>query len=77
MKGLATDKTYQELLAKIGDTFLISRQNAIKAINAELTKSNWETGKFIVEFEQDGNVKAKYGDELIKQLAKDLAKQLW
>jgi predicted nuclease of restriction endonuclease-like (RecB) superfamily len=36
---------------------------------------NWLIGFYIVEFEQNGEERAKYGETLIKSLAKDLAKK--
>ena len=59
MQSLADNKEYKELINRIGFSFISARQNAVKAINAELTLSNWNTGKYIVEYEQKGNVKAE------------------
>ncbi|MEW4923054.1 DUF1016 N-terminal domain-containing protein [Algibacter sp. 2305UL17-15] len=72
MQSLPKNKEHKELLNKIGSSFLKARQKAIKAINAELTLSNWNTGKYIVEYEQKGNIKAEYGKELLDLLSKDL-----
>jgi predicted nuclease of restriction endonuclease-like (RecB) superfamily len=49
-----------------------ARNRAIKAVNTELLRANWEIGKYIVEFEQYGNEKAEYGSALLDTLAKDL-----
>lgn len=35
-------------------------------------KSYWKIGRYIVEFEQAGNIKAEYGKELLLQISKDL-----
>ena len=75
MQNLFNQKEYKELVNKIGLSFLNARQNAIKAINTELTLSNWNVGKYIVEYEQKGNIKAAYGTALINQLSKDLIQQ--
>ena len=72
MNELSKNTGYKKLLEKIGVSFLEARQNAVKAINSELTISNWNTGKFIIEYEQKGNIKAEYGKELLNQLSKDL-----
>lgn len=66
---------YSELLTNIGSTLQKARENAIKAINTELVKANWEIGKHIVEFEQNGKEKAEYGSSLLTNLAKDLKTQ--
>lgn len=34
--------------------------------------ANWHTGEYIVEFEQNGEARAKYGDKLLVNLSKDL-----
>lgn len=63
---------YNQLLDNIGSTLQKARENAIKAINTELVKANWEIGRHIVEFEQQGKEKADYGSALLTNLAKDL-----
>lgn len=39
-----------------------------------MIETYWKIGQYIVEFEQEGNVKAKYGKALLENLAKDLSK---
>ncbi len=73
MTELFENKDYIELLEKISDNYLKAKQKAFKAINDELILSNWNTGKYIVEFEQKGNVKAEYGKKLLDRLSKDLS----
>jgi len=63
---------YTQLLDNIGATLQHARENAYKAINTELVKANWEIGKHIVEFEQQGKEKADYGSTLLMTLSKDL-----
>lgn len=63
---------YNQLLDNIGSTLQKARENAIKAINTELVKANWEIGRHIVEFEQQGKEKADYGSALLTNLANDL-----
>ena len=72
MKSLKTKPNYNKLLTDIGLTIEIARQNAVKAINTELVKANWEIGRHIVEFEQQGNERAEYGTDLLARLSKDL-----
>lgn len=45
------------------------QQNAIKSINKHLTIRNWLVGFYIVEFEQNGLDRAKYGERLLEELA--------
>jgi predicted nuclease of restriction endonuclease-like (RecB) superfamily len=67
-----TTKKYNELLNDIGLTIEKARQNAIKSVNTELVKANWEIGRHIVEYEQHGRERAEYGTELLTKLSKDL-----
>lgn len=66
------ETTYKKLIDDIGSTLLKARENAVKAINHELVKANWEIGRQIVEFEQNGKEKVDYGSSLLTNLSKDL-----
>ena len=70
-----TVKKYNQLLESIGLTIERSRHNAVKAINTELVKSNWEIGRHIVEYEQHGQERAEYGSDLLTRLSKDLSQR--
>jgi hypothetical protein len=72
MKSIKTKPNYKKLLADIGVAIETARQNAVKAVNTELVKENWEIGRHIVEFEQQCNERAEYGTELLARLSKDL-----
>jgi predicted nuclease of restriction endonuclease-like (RecB) superfamily len=50
----------------ISDSF---RQNATLAINVHLTIKNWLIGFYIVEYEQNGDDRARYGAKLLQNLA--------
>lgn len=63
---------YNELLDNIGLTIELARQNAVKAVNTELVKANWEIGRHIVEYEQHGQERAEYGSDMLARLSKDL-----
>src|SRR5665647_1397065 len=63
---------YNQLLDNIGLSIANARQNAVRAINTELVKANWEIGRHIVEFEQEGKERAEYGSVLLTRLSKDL-----
>jgi predicted nuclease of restriction endonuclease-like (RecB) superfamily len=49
-----------------------ARRAAVRSVNALMTASYWEIGRRIVEFEQGGRGRAKYGEALIERLAEDL-----
>jgi hypothetical protein len=63
---------YNNLLKDIGQTIETARKNTFKTINTELVKANWEIGRHIVEFEQQGNERAEYGSDLLSNLSRDL-----
>lgn len=56
----------------IVETHTSLQQSAVKAINIHLTVRNWLIGFYIVEFEQKGEHRAKYGEGLIDALEKKL-----
>ena len=69
---LQNASVYLKLVDTIGVTIESARIRAVQAVNNELLKANWEIGKYIVEFEQNGNEKAEYGSSLLANLSKDL-----
>lgn len=71
-KKIQNIEIYQKLVDSIGNTIESARQRAIQAVNNELLRANWEIGKYIVEYEQDGKEKAEYGSSLLTNLSKDL-----
>lgn len=48
---------------------------AVKAVNRFATVRNYVIGFYIVEYEQNGSDRAKYGEQLIKRLAKKVNKR--
>jgi predicted nuclease of restriction endonuclease-like (RecB) superfamily len=66
---------YQNLLVSISETYRNGQFRAVQAVNVQLLETYWQIGQHIVEFEQGGKEKAKYGKELLKNLAKDLTLQ--
>ena len=67
-------KTTENILEDICTIIDEARGYAYKAVNVALVKRNWLIGKRIAEEELKGKVRADYGDEVIKGLAKDLTK---
>ena len=66
------DAAYQKLIDNITALWSESKAKAITAVNTELLDANWQTGKYIVEFELKGKDRAEYGKQLLVNLAKDL-----
>ncbi|WP_293298861.1 PDDEXK nuclease domain-containing protein [Pedobacter sp. UBA4863] len=64
---------YQQLIGQISTTYNEGRNRAAQAVNTQLVETYWAIGRYIVEFEQGGSNKAKYGKSLINHLAEDLS----
>lgn len=60
---------FDSLVSTIQDTNFTLQQSAYKAINRYLTIRNWLIGFHIVEFEQNGEDRARYGQRLVDDLA--------
>ena len=60
--------TFEDLSVSILNTHLTAQQAAIRAVNQMATLRNWLIGCYIVEYEQKGSDRAKYGDRLLKRL---------
>jgi predicted nuclease of restriction endonuclease-like (RecB) superfamily len=63
---------YHSLIDTISITFKQGEQKTISAINAGLVNTYWQIGQHIVEFEQQGEATAAYGDKLLPSLSTDL-----
>ena len=61
---------FPQLANNIQLTHDLLQNNAMRAINQNITVRNWLVGYWIVEFEQNGEDRAKYGDKLLISLAK-------
>ena len=68
------DSEYVRLVSLISEVWEKAKGRASIAVNTELLDANWQTGRYIVEFEQHGNVKAEYGKQLLTNLSKDLTR---
>lgn len=66
------ESEYNKLLSSIDEVWNTAKTNAALAVNTQLLDANWQTGRYIVEFEQGGNIRAEYGKQLINRLSKDL-----
>lgn len=51
------------------------QQKAVAAVNVGLTLRNWFIGFYIVEYEQKGEDRAKYGSKVLQQLSVKLKKE--
>ena len=56
----------------IQNTLQVQAAHAVNAVNLALTSRNWLMGCYIVEFEQNGEDRAAYGEQLLKKLEQRL-----
>lgn len=63
---------YEILIKNIGNLLSASREQATSEINYILVQTYWEIGRYIVEYEQQGQEKAEYGSQLFERLSRDL-----
>lgn len=70
---LRTKMNFEKLVGSIQIMSALLQQNAIKAVNIHLTLRNWFIGFYIVEYEQNGDDRAKYGQQLLSSLARQIS----
>jgi hypothetical protein len=63
---------FKDLGIYIKKAHKILQIQAGKSVNSFLTARNWLIGLYIVEYQQNGNDRANYGDNLISDLAKEI-----
>jgi hypothetical protein len=71
----ATNKDYDEVLSGVVELLEQARHAAARAVNAIMTATYWEIGRRIVEYDQGGEERAEYGQELMVRLGDDLTKR--
>lgn len=71
---LVDTQEYRQLVDNISLLWDKAKEKAVLAVNSELLDANWLTGRYIVEFEQDGKTRAQYGKQLLVNLSKDLTR---
>lgn len=64
------NSNYQNLVAQISETYAYGYRKAVAAVNSNMVETNWRIGQYIIEFEQGGSSKAKYGKALLENLSK-------
>ncbi|MBN1926038.1 MAG: DUF1016 family protein [Prolixibacteraceae bacterium] len=65
-------ENFKKLIATIHNVHQTLQERAASAVNQLLTIRNWLIGYYIVEFEQNGEDRAKYGQSLLASLAREL-----
>ena len=72
---MAQNNDFDGLVAHIQQTQDVLQNNARLVINRHVTAKAWLTGYYIVEYEQKGADRAKYGEKLLKSLSERLGKK--
>jgi predicted nuclease of restriction endonuclease-like (RecB) superfamily len=65
---------YDSILGEISHVIDAARKSAARSVNCIMTAAYWLIGRRIVEFEQKGEKRAAYGEELLERLSADLGK---
>ena len=68
-------ENYNNIHAGIVELLKTARSAAARNVNSIMTATYWEIGRRIVMFEQGGEHRAEYGEQLIEQLSGDLTRQ--
>lgn len=66
---------YQALIASIAEAHQEAQGRAFGAVNRHHVLRNWRIGAYVVEFQQAGEDRAKYGAGLLKRVSTDLRKR--
>ena len=64
------------LISNIEQTVAIAKEKLATSVNTTITETYWQIGKYIVETEQDGKIKAAYGKKLLTTLSHELTLRL-
>jgi len=70
------NRSYAELVGRISKLVIESRAAVIKAVNTKIVYTYWMVGKYIIEYEQEGKIRADYGSELMKKVSEELSAKL-
>ena len=64
---------FEELVQNISCVHEVLQVYASKSVNQFLSLRNWIFGYYIVEYEQNGEDRAKYGENLMQEIANNLS----
>jgi hypothetical protein len=64
--------SFVQLADCVRETHLLAQETAVRAVNRMATLRNWLIGSYIVEYEQNGEDRAKYGEQLLARLAESV-----
>lgn len=73
-ESLMLEKNNIQMIEEIKNVIISSRNKIAYEVNNTMLLAYWNVGRIIVENEQNGNIKAKYGKQVLKELSKELRK---
>lgn len=76
MGELVKNSGFEKMISDIEALVNASKNELATSINKVMTVTYWSIGKYIVEFEQEGNAKAEYGKNLLSTISKELTLRL-
>ena len=76
MNSSAVTTDGNRLFNEIKNIIITSRKNIVRNVNTEMLSAYWNIGKLIIEDEQKNNARAQYGEQTLKNLSKQLTKEL-
>ena len=76
MEKLSKMQLNADMIEQIKEVITRGRENVVYTVNNELLAAYWNVGRIIIENEQNGNIKAEYGKQMILLLSKELTKLL-
>ena len=66
---------FESLIGHITQVQNALQAQAAHAVNLALTARNWLVGYYLVDFEQHGEDREKYGENLLNNIAKELSRK--
>lgn len=63
---------YRDIYSSIKEVLLTSRGQAYSAVNFAMVQAYWQIGRIIVEYEQNGSLRAEYGKGILQDVSERL-----
>lgn len=76
MNEIISNVMMEKLISDIESIVSVAKEKIAGSVNSVMTETYWTIGKYIVEFEQEGQVKSVYGSGLLTALSKELMLRL-
>lgn len=73
---MTTGSLLEKLILDIEKIVINAKENISYSVNHTITETYWTIGKYIVESEQDGKIRAAYGSKMLTMLSRELTLRL-